>query len=308
MAESERCWSRNKKIKLSCVFIEKKKEDFKNLRNTLRIIYPESENERWFVYNSNYIDIYNKANTGTISELTDLIGRPTLFFIDPIGFKNVPLTIVQNMMSKKSCEVLITLMVENIKRHRNSPSVMKHFKEMFGITDLIRLDDICRNPRSESLIAEYYEERLINHSGANIKFTRKFEITPTRRDVILYYLVFGSNHRAGLNAMYTTMRAISKNPDFSFRGKRDGQMSLEYFIDDPLRDIKEWVYSLPLTIANFNTILNYVTQSKNTYLVKDVRAAVVKLIQEGRLEFIPPDEKAKKKGVIGKRYFMFNQM
>lgn len=304
MEESRKCQTGKKVINLSCVLIEKDRANYKELKKNLRELYPESENETWFVYNSDYIDIYERVENGEIEELQHLKRKPTLFFLDPIGFKGMPLDIIRRMMSRRRCEVLITLMVENIKRHRNNVSVQNHFKEIFGVDDLTRLNEICARPKPEAKIAEYYEERLRSRNGANIRHTLSFPFEPTRRSVILYYLVFGSNHDAGLKAMHTTMRAISNNPDsLSFRGKSDGVGTLEYYTQDPIDAIAKWILSLPKSIANFNTITFRAAKAKKPYSHPQIRAAIVKLIKEGKLEFVPKDEKAKEKGVLGERYF-----
>jgi three-Cys-motif partner protein len=305
LEESQRCWNGRRKIKLTCVFIEKDRNNFKELRETLRELYPDLENDRWFAYNSDYVDILDSAMNGEIEELQTLVRKPSLFFLDPFGFKGLSLGTIQKMMSRRSCEVLITLMVESIKRHRKTSRVIDHFKRMFGVDDLTRLNEICSKPHPEAEIVEYYEERLRSRDGANIKHTLSFAFTPTRRNVILYYLVFGTNHRAGLDAMHRTMRAISNNPDsFSFRGKSDGFVSLDFFID-PSRDITEWILSLPMTITNFNAITFRAAKAKKPYSHPEMRSVIVKLIREGKLEFVPVDERAKERGVLGKRYFRF---
>ena len=154
LEESQNCWNAKRQIKLSCVFVEKGKSNFEKLQETLRAMYGDLENERWFAYNSDYAEIYKRALSGEISELRYLITKPTLFFLDPIGFKGMSLDVVKKMMSKRSCEVLITLMVENIKRHRKNPATMTHFKKMFGVDDLSKLDQICKNSRPEAEIKD----------------------------------------------------------------------------------------------------------------------------------------------------------
>jgi three-Cys-motif partner protein len=306
LEESQRCWNSERQVKLSCVFIERDRNNFEELQTTLRKLYPELENDRWFVYNSDYLDIFNGAIDGEIEELKNLIKKPALFFLDPIGFKGLPLTAIREMMSRSSCEILITLMVESIKRHRNTPSVVQHFKKMFGVDEIERLNDICSDSKPEAKIAEYYEERLKSPDGANIRYTLSFPFTPNRRDVVLYYLVFGSNHRAGLDAMHRTMRAVSKNPEsLSYRGKRNGIASLEYYMGDPQQVIADWILSLPLSIENLKTITHRAALLKKPYSHPQIRKAIVQLIQGGKLEFVPKDDKAKEKGVIGKRYFRF---
>ncbi|MFW9888457.1 MAG: three-Cys-motif partner protein TcmP [Candidatus Thorarchaeota archaeon] len=301
LEESRRCGER---VKLICICIEKDTSSFKTLQATLRKLYPEMENDRWFAFNSNYIDIYHQAMNGDIHELDGLTTCPSLFFLDPTGFKDIPLSIVRNMMSRSAREVFITLMVEDVKRHRRNEKVLHHFKELFGEERLDELDDLCGQPNPELAIADYYEKRLNDRNGANVKYTLKFELKPTYRDVVKYYLIFGSNHPDGLGAMHRTMRAISNNRDFSYRGRSEGQTSLESFLEDGdlIQEIADWIYGLPFRIGNLRLVKFHAYRSTN-YSDKDVRTAVVRLIRERKLEFHPPDETAKKKGVVGNRYF-----
>jgi len=106
--------------------------------------------------------------------------------------------------------------------------------------------------------------------------------------------------------MHTAMRAISNNRDsLSFKGKKDGFISLEYFMGNPHKEIAEWILTLPLSIANFSLITFQAAKSMKPYSQKEMRAAIIDLIQKGKLEFIPRDDKAKEKGVLGKRMFRF---
>src|SRR5882724_3434509 len=59
---------------------------------------------------------------------------PTFVFIDPFGFAGIPFALVERLLKKTRCEVLITFMVDAINRflQHPDPKIVNHINELFG--------------------------------------------------------------------------------------------------------------------------------------------------------------------------------
>ena len=59
---------------------------------------------------------------------------PTFALIDPFGFSGIPYALIQRLLSKNKCEVLVTVMVDSINRWLAHPdeNIKAHIVETFG--------------------------------------------------------------------------------------------------------------------------------------------------------------------------------
>ena len=56
-----------------------------------------------------------------ISTATSSQIAPTFALIDPFGFSGIPYALIQRLLSKNKCEVLVTVMVDSINRWLEHP-------------------------------------------------------------------------------------------------------------------------------------------------------------------------------------------
>jgi three-Cys-motif partner protein len=57
---------------------------------------------------------------------------PTFAFIDPFGYKDVPMALIQNLVSHPSCELFIYFDFNSVNRFANAGNVDPHFTALFG--------------------------------------------------------------------------------------------------------------------------------------------------------------------------------
>jgi three-Cys-motif partner protein len=136
---------------------------------------------------------------------------PTFALIDPFGFSGIPYLLVQRLLSKEKCEVLITFMVDSINRWLTHPddSIRAHIVETFGTDEAIKIAE-GTGDRAAALKNLYH--RQLNKAA---KFVRYFEMRD-KEGRVAYYLFFASNNSIGHLKMKEAMWKVDPLGDFTF--------------------------------------------------------------------------------------------
>jgi three-Cys-motif partner protein len=127
---------------------------------------------------------------------------PTFAFLDPFGFKDIPLSLVARIARNLRCECFITFMYEEINRFLSHPALGSQYDELFGTTRwreiLDEHDPVTRRDR----IADLYRRQLQGKAG--FRYVREFQMInkSNRTD---YFLYFGTNNLEGLSQMKQAM-------------------------------------------------------------------------------------------------------
>ena len=146
---------------------------------------------------------------------------PTFALIDPFGFSGIPYALVQRLLSKNKCEVLITIMVESINRWLEHPddSIRAHIIETFGTDEAIKIAE-GTGDRATALKNLYH--RQLNRAA---KFVRYFEMRD-RNGRVVYYLFFATNNSIGHLKMKEAMWKVDPLGDFTFSDSTDPNQTL----------------------------------------------------------------------------------
>lgn len=138
---------------------------------------------------------------------------PTFAFIDPFGWVGVPFSVVKEITSYPSCEVLVTFMYEEINRFIGHPDQEANFDSFFGTPrwrDGIGLSD----PRARNrFLHDLYLDQLRGDAG--VAHARSFEMR-NDKDVTDYFLFYGTNNLLGLKKMKEAMWKVDESGEFSF--------------------------------------------------------------------------------------------
>lgn len=121
----------------------------------------------------------------------------TFAFIDPFGFKDIPMSITARMTRVMNCDIFITLMYEELNRFLSKPdkALQRHFTELFG-TEQWR--DIDLDGNREQQICHLYRSQL--QTLGNIQYVTMFRLQ-NQKNATDYFLVFGTNRRENLEMM-----------------------------------------------------------------------------------------------------------
>ena len=151
---------------------------------------------------------------------------PTFALIDPFGFSGIPYTLIQRLLSKNKCEVLVTVMVDSINRWLEHPveTIKANIVETFGTDEAIKIAEGTGDRVTE--LKNLYHRQL----NKAAKFVRYFEM----RDYdgrLVYYLFFASNNPLGHLKMKEAMWKVDPLGEFSFSDSTDPNQTLLFKLD-----------------------------------------------------------------------------
>jgi len=138
----------------------------------------------------------------------------TFAFIDPFGWNGVPFDIVNTVMARPSCEVLVNFMYEEINRFIGDPDKVESFDRFFGTAEWRKCVAIQGDPKArDRCLHDLYMRQLKQAAGA--KYVRSFQMR-NRTDGIDYYLFYATNHPLGLSQMKDAMWKVDETGTYRF--------------------------------------------------------------------------------------------
>ena len=214
------------------LFVEKRKEFANHLRQLIsRSSWPPQF--KWAVEEGTF-----EQRVGGILEQIKKDRQqlaPTFAFIDPFGATGLPFKVVADILSYRSCEVLINLDSDGIGRLVTAKNIEKnrtHLDKIFGDTNWSsELDPTLPMRQLTPRILAIYKQRL--RSLSSVKYVFAFAMN-TREGQLNYHLVFASQHPLGLEKMKEAMKAVDKSGTFTFSDDSVGQELLPFDFDAPV--------------------------------------------------------------------------
>lgn len=162
------------------------------------------------------------ALRGTLDQLDRARNQvvPVFALIDPFGVSGLPFELIARLLTRQSCEVLITFMTEPIKRFVEVEEVASKLPELFGVPNAAA--QIAASPDRVARARELYRSQL----GTVARFVRFF-VMRNDKDVPIYDLFFASNNPLGFGKMKEAMWGIDDSGDYTFSdGIGPGQRNL----------------------------------------------------------------------------------
>ncbi|KAA9163223.1 three-Cys-motif partner protein TcmP [Amycolatopsis acidicola] len=153
--------------------------------------------------------------------------QPILAVLDSWG--NVPVTyrLLQRLARNQSSEVIITLGTQHFIRFvsKMGPGADEVFG---GDPNWRRIDTMATGQAKRQHILTCYRQTL---SKAGFKYLLDFELVDRRGESL--YLVFGTNHRRGLEKMKDSAWEVDRVYGVGFRDPRDEQAETLFELTDP---------------------------------------------------------------------------
>ena len=138
---------------------------------------------------------------------------PTFAFIDPFGWAGAPFSVVKEIMSHPSCEVLVTFMYEEINRFIGHPDQEANFDAFFGTRDW-RDGVALTDPQARNrFLHDLYLRQL--RQAASVQYVRSFQMR-NERDVADFYLFYATNNLLGMKKMKEAMWEVDESGEFTF--------------------------------------------------------------------------------------------
>ena len=154
---------------------------------------------------------------------------PTFAFIDPFGWRDVPFSIIRDVMAYPSCEILFNFMYEEINRFLRRRGQEDNFDKFFG-TEVWRNGlQIAHSQERNRFLHGLYRQQLRNTAGA--RYVRSFEMR-NQRNRVDYYLFHATNSLLGLKKMKEAMWKVDESGEFKFSDATDPNQSV-VFVNEP---------------------------------------------------------------------------
>lgn len=204
---------------------------------------------------------------------------PTLALIDPFGFSGMPYALIQRLLSKNRCEVLVTVMVDSINRWLEHPqeTIKAHIVETFGTDESIKIAEGIGDRVTE--LKNLYHRQLRKAA----KFVRYFEMRD-HDGRLVYYLFFASNNALGHLKMKEAMWKVDPMGEFSFSDSTDPNQTLLFALEPPMDPLAVDMAAKFRSAAEvpIKRVETYV-QDETAYLRKHMGEALLHLETNGKL-------------------------
>lgn len=175
-------------------------------------------NVKVVVENQNFTDVaeYILGSLGTKTL------APTFAFLDPFGYKDIPMAVIQRLMAFSRSELFVYVDINSLTRFATSGQQDDNFGALFG-TDEFKNAPKGGEPGRKEFLHDLYKDQLVKLCG--FPFVQSFEMVGANGKPI-NYLFFCTRHAKGFDAMKTTMWKAAPSGDFRYRDSLAGQTVL----------------------------------------------------------------------------------
>lgn len=158
---------------------------------------------------------------------------PTFAFIDPFGYKGLPLDLVAQMLSFDKCELFIYFDFNSVNRFATAGNVDMHFDRLFG-TDEYQAAP-ASGPERQQFLHDLYERQL--RRICNFAYVRSFAMVNDSGH-IGNYMFFCTRNLQAFDRMKQAMWKLAPGGGYRFEDRFAGQPVLFRSEDatGPLRD------------------------------------------------------------------------
>ena len=256
------------------------------------------ENLKYKPFISNY-EVGEKI-VGTFEKL-NLV--PTLFFVDPWGYKGLSLKLINSVIKNWGCDCLFFFNYNRINMGLTNAVVEKHIDALFEKTRADRLRDQLKglNPQERELtIVEAICESLKEMGG---KYVLPFRFKHENGNRTSHHLIFVSKHFKGYKIMKDIMANESSEqnqgvPSFEYNPATIRQPLL-FELSRPLDELEQMLLD---EFAGKTITMEEIYMLHNVgrrYISKNYKTALNNLESQGKIIAKPPaNERQKYKGEI----------
>jgi three-Cys-motif partner protein len=134
---------------------------------------------------------------------------PTLFFVDPWGYKGLSLRLVNSVLKDWGCDCIVFFNYNRVNMGLSNPLVKSHMDALFGSQRAARLRERLESLPPESRQLEIVEEicEALKEMGGT--YTLPFQFMDSRGTRTSHHLIFVSKHFLGYDIMKTIMAGES---------------------------------------------------------------------------------------------------
>ncbi len=230
---------------------------------------------------------------------------PTLFFVDPWGYKGLSLRLVNSVLKDWGCDAIFFFNYNRINMGINNNAVNSHIKALFGEQRVAKLRKKLKNKKSIERELFIVEELCLALKSYGSRYVLPFRFKNAMGNRTSHHLVFISKHFRGYEIMKDIMACESTDneqdvPSFEYNPADflPKQMLL-FKLSRPLDELKEDLLSTfkGLTIAMKKI---YEQHSVDTpYIKKNYKDVLRQLYDDEIIEARSKKGKVPRKGTFG---------
>lgn len=280
---------------LCCLFNDKTKSFIQELKENVGSITKADT----LYYSPRFLN--SEVSDDIVSKLFDFSNFPTIFFLDPWGYKGLSLKLIKFAVEPWGSECLFFFNYNRINPAITNPSVRESMTAIFGDKRYMHLEKLVGN------MSPYEREVTIMNAlcealqGMGGQYVLPFCFKDAAKDKTSHYLVFAGKHARGYQLMKEIMCKYSEKdedgvPSFTFDPKP--QVQLEFTFNRPLRELKEsLIQDFSGQHIKFEK-LHAVHHVKTRFVWNNYRKALLELEEEGIVKVDKPQEKRVRKGEV----------
>jgi three-Cys-motif partner protein len=197
------------KTEFAMIFVEEGRDRFASLQAEVAAYWDEQpdgqpSNVRVHLRHGRFADVAD-----AIMDQLDAAGHqlaPTFAFVDPFGFKGVPMTTIARLAKNPKCEVFFNFMFNAVNRWITHPEdyIQVHLEDLYGC-DAYQQAAALEATERKSFLHDLYAQQL--HDVTGRKYVHSFEMVGMTGKTA-YSLFFGTQHITGLKVMKDAMWSI----------------------------------------------------------------------------------------------------
>lgn len=274
---------------IHCVFIEEDKKRFAHLDQKLRAI-PEHPRIKRHVYLGTFVEGVARLR----GEASNPFGAdsPTFAFIDPFGPVGLSFDTVRELLSRRTCEVLVNLDSDGISRIHRAGAAANHsqlLNDIYGDDEWVQVfGSVHTHAARVAKALSLYRQKLM--AIPNVEYSFAFEMRK-ERDAFDYHLVFASQHPVGLEKMKEVMKKMDHDGSYSFSDGNVDQHMLFRDANDPER------YAMDLFNVFKGQTVSYLGTNRfalNETPFFNAKKMLMALERDGIITVVCPNPKRKK--------------
>jgi three-Cys-motif partner protein len=292
LSESAEQIFKDRSTKYGFYVCEKDKENFDNLE---KVIISRPFDKKIKIYNDDFNNIIIEP-----SIKNSFTKYPTLFFVDPFGYFDMPIQNFKELIRPFGNELLINFMFDFLNRGISVSNVDEtQLTSFFGSNEWKNARELNGKERELFLIG-LYKQKLKEHTGA--KYVFAYRLCYPDRSRTYYYLIHATNHIDGITLMKSCFASIN-NGHVEYLGKRKNEPTLF-----DIKGYQNSILAIELKLKffghniTFNQLWDRIVEDTG-YLEKDLRKTLQEM--ERKNEISVERIESKLTGVKGKDIIKF---
>ncbi|MFZ0820968.1 MAG: three-Cys-motif partner protein TcmP [Candidatus Acidiferrales bacterium] len=223
---------------------------------------------------------------------------PTLFFVDPWGYKGLSLALMNSVLKDWGCDCILFFNYNRINMGLTNVAVREHMNALFGDdrADRIRgqLDGLNPDERETFVVEEL--SQALKEMGA--KYVLPFGFESEHRKRTSHHLIFATKDFKGYKIMKEIMAKESSDhdqgvPSFTYTPALRKYPTL-FELSRPLDDLEDMLLA---EFASQELNMREIYERHNvgrSYISGNYKKALIKMENEGRIKAKPPASERRK--------------